>query len=120
MSTSILDRLAEGPVLGDGGYVFILKERGVPMDDYSPYGILSSEETVRGLYQEFFDAGADVIQRRPFRVHEIGSKGLVRPTSMKKFTEVQSRLHEVSWVTKLCLRVQSVRLWGRKGWRRRD
>ena len=31
MAKPILDQLAEGPVLGDGGYVFILKERGVPM-----------------------------------------------------------------------------------------
>ncbi len=67
MSASILDRLADGPVLGDGGYVFILKERGVPMEDYSPYGILSNEETVRGLYQEFFDAGAEVIQAQTFQ-----------------------------------------------------
>jgi hypothetical protein len=31
MSEGILERLAQGPVLGDGGYVYILRQRGLPM-----------------------------------------------------------------------------------------
>lgn len=67
MPRSILDQLAEGPVLGDGGYVYILKQRGVPMDGFTPYGILTHAEAVRQLYQEFFEAGIDVIQAQTFQ-----------------------------------------------------
>jgi methionine synthase I (cobalamin-dependent) len=63
----ILEQLAEGPVLGDGGYVYILKQRGVPMNDATPYGILTHADEVRKLYQEFFDAGIDVIQAQTFQ-----------------------------------------------------
>jgi betaine-homocysteine S-methyltransferase len=67
MPKPILEQLAEGPVLGDGGYVYILKQRGVPMEDFTPYGILTHAEPIRQLYQEFFDAGVDVIQAQTFQ-----------------------------------------------------
>src|SRR5438128_1695939 len=67
MPKPILEQLAAGPVLGDGGYVYILKQRGVPMDGFTPYGILTHGDAVRRLYQEFFDAGVDVIQAQTFQ-----------------------------------------------------
>ena len=47
MPKPILEQLADGPVLGDGGYVYILKQRGVPMDGYTPYGILTHADAIR-------------------------------------------------------------------------
>ncbi|MBI1923722.1 homocysteine S-methyltransferase family protein [Candidatus Poribacteria bacterium] len=67
MPKPILEQLKEGPVLGDGGYVYILKQRGVPMDGFTPYGILTHADAIRQLYQEFFDAGVDVIQAQTFQ-----------------------------------------------------
>jgi betaine-homocysteine S-methyltransferase len=67
MPKPILEQMAEGPVLGDGGYVYILKQRGVPMEDYTPYGVLTHAEAIRQLYQEFFEAGVDVIQAQTFQ-----------------------------------------------------
>lgn len=67
MPKPILEQLAAGPVLGDGGYVYILKQRGVPMDGFTPYGILTHADAIRQLYQEFFDAGVDVIQAQTFQ-----------------------------------------------------
>jgi betaine-homocysteine S-methyltransferase len=67
MAEGILERLEKGPVLGDGGYVFILKERGVPMKDFTPHGILTHEQEVGRLYREFYEAGADVIQAQTFQ-----------------------------------------------------
>jgi betaine-homocysteine S-methyltransferase len=67
MPKPILKQLAEGPVLGDGGYVYILKQRGVPMDGFTPYGILTHAAAIRKLYEEFFEAGVDVIQAQTFQ-----------------------------------------------------
>jgi betaine-homocysteine S-methyltransferase len=67
MPKPILEQLADGPVLGDGGYVYILKQRGVPMEDYTPYGVLTHADAIRQLYEEFFEAGVDVIQAQTFQ-----------------------------------------------------
>jgi betaine-homocysteine S-methyltransferase len=67
MPKPLLEQLAAGPVLGDGGYVYILKQRGVPMDGFTPYGVLTHADAIRQLYQEFFDAGVDVIQAQTFQ-----------------------------------------------------
>ena len=67
MPKPILEQLAEGPVLGDGGYVYILKQRGVPMEGYTPYAIFTHADAIRQLHQEFFDAGAEVIQAQTFQ-----------------------------------------------------
>ena len=76
----ILERLEKGPVLGDGGYVYILRERGLPMAGYSPQDVLTHAGAVRQLQQEFFDAGAEVIQAQTFqgtrnRLEEVGQGG---------------------------------------------
>ena len=80
MPEGILERLAKGPVLGDGGYVYILRERGLPMAGYSPQDVLTHAEAVQQLQQEFFDAGAEVIQAETFggtrnRLEGVGQGG---------------------------------------------
>ena len=77
MPEGILERLAKGPVLGDGGYVYILRKRGLPMAGYSPQDVLTHAEAVQQLQREFFDAGAEVIQAQTFqgtrnRLAEVG------------------------------------------------
>ncbi len=67
MPKPILEQLAEGPVLGDGSYVYVLQQRGVPMEGATPYGILTHADAVRQLYTEFFEAGVDVIQAQTFQ-----------------------------------------------------
>lgn len=67
MARPILEQLKDGPVLGDGGYVVILRDkRGVPFEEWAPHGILTHGDKVRQLYQEFFDAGAEVIIAQTF------------------------------------------------------
>lgn len=77
MPEGILERLARGPVLGDGGYVYILRQRGLPMAGYSPQDVLTHADAVQQLQQEFFDAGAEVLQAETFqgtrnRLEEVG------------------------------------------------
>jgi betaine-homocysteine S-methyltransferase len=92
MPKSILEQLAAGPVLGDGGYVYILKQRGVPMDGYTPYGVLTHADAVAQLYREFFEAGVDVIQAQTFQ----GTRNRLEKVGMAdRYEEIHRRAVEV-------------------------
>jgi homocysteine S-methyltransferase len=89
----ILEQLADGPVLGDGGYVYILKQRGVPMNDFTPYGILTHADAVAQLYREFFEAGVDVIQAQTFQ----GTRNRLEQIGMAdRYEEIHRRAVEVA------------------------
>ncbi|HEY7601673.1 MAG TPA: homocysteine S-methyltransferase family protein [Methylomirabilota bacterium] len=63
----ILERLREGPVLGDGGYVLELERRGyVQAGPYTPEVTVEHPEALRELHREFLRAGADVLQALTF------------------------------------------------------
>ena len=63
----ILERLREGPVLGDGGYLLELEKRGwVRAGPFTPEVALTYPEALRELHVEFREAGADVLQTLTF------------------------------------------------------
>uniref|UniRef100_T1JFQ0 Hcy-binding domain-containing protein n=1 Tax=Strigamia maritima TaxID=126957 RepID=T1JFQ0_STRMM len=63
----ILERLAEGVVIGDGGYVFALEKRGyVKAGPWTPEATVEHPEAVSQLTREFLRAGADVLQAFTF------------------------------------------------------
>ena len=63
----ILERLDEGPVLGDGGYLLELEKRGyVQAGPFTPEVVLEHPAAVKELHQEFLDAGAEVLQSVAF------------------------------------------------------
>jgi betaine-homocysteine S-methyltransferase len=63
----ILERLAEGPVLGDGGYLLELEKRGwVRAGPFTPEVALMHPEALRQLHIEFREAGAEVLQALTF------------------------------------------------------
>jgi len=63
----ILERLAEGPVIGDGGFVFALEKRGyVKAGPWTPESCVEHPEAVKQLHREFLRAGADVMQAFTF------------------------------------------------------
>jgi len=63
----ILERLAEGPVIGDGGFVFALEKRGyVKAGPWTPEATVENPEAVRQLHREFLRAGADIMQAFTF------------------------------------------------------
>ncbi|XP_074651432.1 betaine--homocysteine S-methyltransferase 1-like [Tubulanus polymorphus] len=63
----ILERLAEGPVIGDGGFVFALEKRGyVKAGPWTPEACVEHPEAVRQLHREFLRAGSDVMQAFTF------------------------------------------------------
>lgn len=64
---TLLERLAEGPVIGDGGFVFALEKRGyVKAGPWTPEACVEHPEAVVGLHREFLRAGADVMQAFTF------------------------------------------------------
>ncbi len=67
MKKDILQRLAEGPVLGDGGYLLELEKRGwVQAGPFTPEVVLLHPEAVAELHREFLRAGAEVLTTLTF------------------------------------------------------
>ena len=67
MKKGILERLKEGPVLGDGGYLLELEKRGwVRAGPFTPEVALTNPEALRQLHIEFRQAGAEVLQALTF------------------------------------------------------
>ena len=63
----ILERLKEGPVLGDGGYLLELEKRGwVRAGPFTPEVALLYPTALRELHVEFREAGAEVLQALTF------------------------------------------------------
>merc|ERR1712212_106160 len=55
----LLERLAQGPVIGDGGFVFALEKRGyVKAGPWTPESAVEDPEAVRQLHREFLRARA--------------------------------------------------------------
>ncbi|MFM7719386.1 MAG: homocysteine S-methyltransferase family protein [Actinomycetota bacterium] len=67
MAKGILERLADGPVLGDGGYLLELEKRGyVQAGPFTPEVVIDHPEALVGLHREFLRAGAEVLQTMTF------------------------------------------------------
>jgi len=76
----ILERLKEGPVLGDGGYLLELEKRGwVRAGPFTPEVALTRPDALRELHVEFREAGADVLQALTFYAAATSS----RPSAWK-------------------------------------
>ena len=67
----ILEKLAQGPVIGDGGTIFELERRGyVSAGPFTPQAVLYHPEAVKQLQTDFARAGAEVIQACTYYAHE--------------------------------------------------
>src|SRR5947208_14148417 len=67
MAKGILERLAEGPVLGDGGYRLELEKRGlVQAGPFTPEVVIEHPDALAQLHREFLRAGAEVLQTMTF------------------------------------------------------
>jgi betaine-homocysteine S-methyltransferase len=67
MKKGILERLKDGPVLGDGGYLLELEKRGwVRPGPFTPEVAIVYPPALRELHIEFREAGAEVLQALTF------------------------------------------------------
>jgi len=63
----LMQRLDEGVVLGDGGFVFALEKRGyVKAGPWTPEAVIEHPEAVKQLHREFLRSGSDVMQAFTF------------------------------------------------------
>lgn len=68
---SLLDRLRDGVVVGDGGFANALEKRGyVKAGPWTPECVVQHPEAVLQLHREFVRAGADVAQAFTFYASE--------------------------------------------------
>jgi betaine-homocysteine S-methyltransferase len=71
MPRGLLERLATGVVLGDGGYLLELEKRGyVRAGPFTPEVSLTHPEALAQLHREFLRAGAEVLQALTFYASE--------------------------------------------------
>jgi betaine-homocysteine S-methyltransferase len=83
MPRGILERLAAGPVLGDGGYLLELEKRGyVQAGPFTPEVVVEHPEALAQLHREFLRAGAEVLQTMTFyasddKLATVGMEGTV-------------------------------------------
>jgi betaine-homocysteine S-methyltransferase len=71
MTRGLLERLADGPVLGDGGYLLELEKRGyVQAGPFTPEVSIVHPEALAQLHREFLAAGAEVLQALTFYASE--------------------------------------------------
>jgi betaine-homocysteine S-methyltransferase len=83
MTKGILERLAEGPVLGDGGYLLELEKRGyVQAGPFTPEVVIEHPDALEQLHREFLRAGVDVLQTMTFyasddKLATVGMQGKV-------------------------------------------
>ncbi len=63
----ILERLAAGPVLGDGGYLLEMEKRGfVQAGPFTPEVVIEHPDALAELHREFLNSGVDVLQTMTF------------------------------------------------------
>jgi betaine-homocysteine S-methyltransferase len=83
MAKGLLERLADGPVLGDGGYLLELEKRGyVQAGPFTPEVVIEHPEALAELHREFLRAGAEVLQTMTFyasddKLATVGLEGTV-------------------------------------------
>ena len=83
MPKGILERLREGPVLGDGGYLLELEKRGyVQAGPFTPEVVIDHPDALEQLHREFLRAGAEVLQTMTFyasddKLATVGLEGVV-------------------------------------------
>ncbi len=99
MPRGLLERLKDGPVLGDGGYLLELEKRGyVQAGPFTPEVAIEHPDALAQLHREFLRAGAEFLTTMTFyasddKLATVGLKGKVdqiNRTAVKVAREVAS------------------------------
>src|ERR1700751_651960 len=86
---SLLQRLAQGPVICAEGYLFECERRGyLQAGAYVPEVVLEHPEVVTELHREFVHAGSDVVEAFTYYGHReklrvIGKERLLEPLNRR-------------------------------------
>jgi methionine synthase / methylenetetrahydrofolate reductase(NADPH) len=71
MPSTLLARLAQGPLLADGAMGTLLYERGIPFDQCFDELNLSRPGLVEGIHREYLAAGAELIETNTFGANAV-------------------------------------------------
>src|SRR5260221_6828919 len=99
-SRGILERLAQGVVLGAEGYVFELERRGyIKAGPYVPEVVLDFPDAVRELHREFLRAGSDVMVALTYYAHReklrhVGREGDLERMNLRAVRIAREVAHE--------------------------
>src|SRR5258707_3564235 len=92
-SKGILERLAQGVVLGAEGYVFELERRGyIKAGPYVPEVVLDFPDAVKELHREFMRAGSEVIVALTYYAHREKLKDVGRECDLEELNRRAIRL----------------------------
>src|SRR6202011_5161378 len=92
-SRGILERLAQGVVLGAEGYVFELERRGyIKAGPYVPEVVLDFAEAVKELHREFLRAGSEVMVALTYYAHREKLKDIGREDDLEAMNRQAVRL----------------------------
>src|SRR6185436_20489838 len=93
VSSSIVDRLRAGPVLGAEGYVFELERRGyIKAGPFVPEVVLDYPDAVRELHREFLRAGSDVMVALTYYAHRDKLRDVGRDGDLEEMNRQAVRL----------------------------
>jgi betaine-homocysteine S-methyltransferase len=92
-SKGILERLAQGVVLGAEGYVFELERRGyIKAGPYVPEVVLDFPDAVKELHREFMRAGSEVMVALTYYAHREKLKDVGRENDLEELNRRAIRL----------------------------
>src|SRR5258708_16345684 len=92
-SRGILERLAQGVVLGAEGYVFELERRGyIKAGPYVPEVVLDFPDAVKELHREFMRAGSEVMVALTYYAHREKLKDVGRENDLEELNRQPIRL----------------------------
>ncbi|XP_065186343.1 betaine--homocysteine S-methyltransferase 1-like [Sycon ciliatum] len=66
LKKDLLQRLSEGVVVGDGGMIWTMQQRGYASAGFTPEAAIEHRDTVLQVHREFIHNGADVLQACTF------------------------------------------------------
>lgn len=83
--TTILEKLRQNPVIGDGGTIFELERRGyISAGPFTPQVVLEHPDAVVQLQTDFARAGAEVLQACTYYAHEEKLKDIGLTSALKE------------------------------------
>src|SRR6516162_3498120 len=88
MPTDLLTRLKQGPVLCDGAMGTLLLSKGIFIDKCYDELNLSQPDLIKGIHQEYLQAGAEVIETNTFGAN---SFRLSKHGCMDRLVEINRR-----------------------------
>src|SRR3982075_3862658 len=89
----LLERLAQGPVIGAEGYLFEFERRGyLQAGAYVPEIVLERPDLVESLHREFVHAGSDVVEAFTYYAHRAKLRMVGREGDLARINRTALRI----------------------------